>query len=250
MSKSFLGILGTILWLMSPALAQEPTNLKWEVISAGDLVMGDTYCVEEQGNSDWCSDEVPHKVQLDEFMILRSEVTNQSYYQCFKEGFCSPNELHDSRPRDFSGRDKPVVFVSWKQAQDFCNWVGGRLPTEAEWEKAAKRKELGGAVFGKKYNAGSPNRVESVNPNSKGLFDMLGNVYEWTQDWYGPYKTTEPQVNPKGSDSGTQKVIKGGAWNSPAHYLRVSDRVARDHDLRFSDLGFRCVKSNNRKGDS
>ena len=212
--------------------------------------MGDTYCVEEHANSDWCSDEVPHKVYLDEFMIMRNEVTNQNYEQCVQAGFCDINELHDSRPKDFSGRNQPVVFVSWNQAQAFCKWVGGRLPTEAEWENAAKRKELGGAVFGKKFNVGSPNKVESVHPNSKGLYDMLGNVYEWTQDWYGPYQTTELQINPKGLASGKQKVVKGGSWSSPTHFIRVSDRVARDYELRFSDLGFRCVKSNNKKGNS
>ncbi len=250
MLKKLIGIFGIVSCMTISVGAQESPNLDWQFISGGDLIMGDSYCIEEQGNSDWCSDETPHKVQLDGFMILRTEVTNQLYYRCFKEGFCEPNELHDSRPRDFSGRDQPVVFVSWKQANNFCLWAGGRLPTEAEWEKAAKRDNLGGAVYGKQYNLGAPNRVESVKPNSKGLFDMLGNVYEWTQDWYGPYETNEVQINPKGPETGERKVIKGGAWNSPAHYLRVADRVARNPEFRYSDLGFRCVKSNNGKEDS
>jgi formylglycine-generating enzyme required for sulfatase activity len=245
-----IGILSVVLCLVSPVIGQESPNFDWENIPGGELAMGDSYCTDEQGNSDWCSDEAPHKVSLDGFLILRSEVTNQLYYRCFKAGFCEPNELHDLRPRDFSKKNQPVVFVSWKQADSFCKWAGGRLPTEAQWEKAANRENLGGAVFGKKYDVGAPNRVESVKPNSKGLYDMLGNVYEWTQDWYGPYETTKPQLNPKGPGAGKQKVVKGGAWNSPAHYIRVSDRVARNPEYRYSDLGFRCVKLNNRKEDS
>ena len=250
MLKKIIGIVSYILYLSSIVIAQELPNLDWQFVSGGELAMGDSYCMEEQGNSDWCSDELPHKVRLDGFMILRTEVTNQLYYKCFKDGYCEPNELHDSRPKDFSEKDQPVVFVSWKQAHDFCEWVGGRLPTEAEWEKAAKRKNLGGAVFGKKYNLGAPNRVESVKPNSIGLFDMLGNVYEWTQDWYGPYKNTGIQYNPKGPSNGKLKVIKGGAWNSSTHYLRVSDRVSRNPNFRYSDLGFRCTKTYRGKEDS
>jgi formylglycine-generating enzyme required for sulfatase activity len=244
---------GLVLIFMSfvvSVFAEEIPSLDWQIIPAGESELGASFCLEEQGNTDWCSDEVPHRVRLDEFMILRSEVTNQLYYKCFKAGVCEPNELHETRPRDFSGKNQPVVFVTWSQAQDFCDWTGGRLPTESEWERAAKKRELGGAIFGRKYNIGAPNVVESVHPNSLGVYDLLGNVYEWTQDWYGPFVTNEIQVNPKGPQEGNQKVIKGGAWNSPAHYIRVADRVARDPKLSFSDLGFRCVKSNNRKDDS
>ncbi|MFQ5444183.1 MAG: formylglycine-generating enzyme family protein, partial [Nitrospinales bacterium] len=74
-----------------------------------------------------------------------------------------------------------------------------------------------------------------------GLYDMLGNVYEWTLDWYGPYETVTLQANPKGPPEGKEKVVRGGSWNSPPHFLRPSDRVGKWPDFRFSDVGFRCV---------
>ena len=79
--------------------------------------------------------------------------------------------------------------------------------------------------------------------NSNGPYDMMGNVYEWTLDWYGPYATDDVQVNPKGSAAGKDKVVRGGSWNSPNHYLRASDRVSKSPEFRYSDVGFRCAAS-------
>lgn len=216
----------------------------WVKIQGDAFEMGGHYCRDNQGNTDWCSDEVVHSVRLNSFAIHMYEVTNHDYYDCFRAGKCSPNELHDTRPRDFSGRNQPVVFVSWKQAVDYCLWIGGRLPSEAEWEFAAKTRRLGGAHFGQKYNIGSSQSVGMLQPNSNGLHDMLGNVYEWVQDWYEPYEVESTQNNPKGPETGKDKVVRGGAWNSPSVYLRASDRVARSPELRYSDVGFRCVKTN------
>jgi len=208
---------------------------------AGEFIMGDTYCADEQSNSDWCNDEIPHKVKLDSFLIDKYEVSNSEYGKCFEDGVCGPNELHESRPQDFNQPRQPVVFVTWEDAQTYCQWKGGRLPTEAEWERAAQGKDFGGAHFGKKYDQGAPRNVGELSPNFNGIFDMMGNVYEWTLDWYGPVDASGVQGNPRGPDAGKDKVIRGGAWNSPAHYLRVSDRVARSPELRYSDVGFRCV---------
>lgn len=217
-------------------------------VDAGEFVMGDSYCAEELGNADWCSDEVPHKVQLDEYLIDKHEVTNAEYSKCFAAGKCGPHPLHEDRPQEFNGSNQPVVFITWEDANSYCKWKGGRLPTEAEWERAAQGKELGGAHFGKKYKQGAPRDVGGLAPNSQGLYDMLGNVNEWTQDWQGSYETTDVAVNPKGPALGKDKVVRGGSWNSPSHYLRVSDRVARSPELRYSDVGFRCVYSSPVKG--
>ncbi len=217
-------------------------------VEAGEFVMGDAYCAEEQGNADWCNDEVPHKVQLDAYRIDKHEVTNAGYRKCFAAGVCGPHPLHEDRPQEFEGPKQPVVFVTWDDANTYCQWTGGRLPTEAEWERAAQEEELGGAHFGKKYKQGSPRDVGGLEPNSLGLYDMLGNVNEWTQDWHGPFVTTGVVVNPQGPASGKDKVVRGGSWNSPSHYLRVSDRVARSPELRYSDVGFRCVSSSTGKG--
>lgn len=217
-------------------------------IAAGEFVMGDTFCEEEQGNSDWCSDEVPHKVRLDSFVIDKTEVTNADYRKCFEAGKCGPHALHEDRPQEFDQPRQSVVFVTWEDANNYCKWKGGRLPFEAEWERAAQGKDLGGAHFGKPYNQGAPRDVGGFPPNSRGLYDMMGNVNEWTQDWYGPFETAGLSVNPKGPASGKDKVARGGSWNSPSHYLRVSDRVVRSPELRYSDVGFRCVFAPSRKG--
>ncbi len=213
------------------------------IFQEGEFSMGDSFCSEEQGNSDWCADEAPHTVRNKAFSIDKYEVTNGEYLECFAEGICDPAELHETRPKDFSGMNQPVVFVSWMNAQSFCKWRGGDLPTEAQWEHAAEGSHPGGAHFQQKYQSGSPVDVGGQRPNSNGIYDMMGNVYEWTRDWYGPYPVKDIALNPKGPSEGKDKVVRGGAWHSPSHYLRVADRVARTPEYKYSDVGFRCVYS-------
>ncbi len=234
--RLLLVILGAF-WCAA-ASAEPPKRV---TIPAGEFQMGDVYCAEEQGNADWCSDETPHAVKLGAYAIDVYEVTNADYRKCFQAGVCDPVPLHEERPKDFNKSKQPVVFVTWKDAMDYCRWQGGRLPTEAEWERAAGGDDLGGAHFGQKYNQGMPHPVGGRNPNSNGVYDMMGNVYEWTLDWYAPLDTSGVQENPAGPETGKEKVVRGGSWTSPNHYLRVSDRVAKTPDLRYSDVGFRCV---------
>ncbi len=212
------------------------------LVEGGEFEMGSHYCEEEQNNSDWCNDEPLHKVQVDSFWIDKYEVTNGQYRECFLAGVCEPAVLHEDRPEDFNQKNQPVVFTTWKEAITYCNWRGGRLPTEAEWEYAAKVENPGGAHWNQPYGIGSPVSVGSFKANSRGLFDMMGNVYEWTMDWYGLYKVAETQKNPLGPANGKNKVVRGGSWDSLSHFLRTSDRVAKDPDLRYSGVGFRCVK--------
>ena len=213
------------------------------IIPTGNFVMGGDYCVEEQGNADWCRDEVSHNVRLERYRIDKYQVTNREYKQCVEAGICQPNDIHEFRPKDFNKPMQPVVFVSHHDASTYCRWKGGRLPTEAEWERAAEADQLGGAYFGQSYKQGSPRGVGELSPNSNGLYDMMGNVSEWTRDWYGPYDLKSVHVNPQGPPEGKEKVVRGGSWNSPAHFLRTSDRVARSPERRFSDVGFRCAGS-------
>ena len=240
-------ILPTVSCILSLVLIQtvwaNSLESKQVQIGTAEFVMGDPYCREEQSNSDFCADEIPHKVQLDGFLIDTHEVTNAEYTRCFIDGVCGPNELHEDRPKDLNRSNQPVVFVTWQDAETYCTWAKGRLPTEAEWERAARADHLGGAHFGKKYDQGSPREVGSLPPNSHGIYDMMGNVYEWNQDWYGPYEKVDIQKNPKGPEQGKDKVVRGGAWNSPNYFLRSSDRVVRSPELRYSDVGFRCARS-------
>jgi formylglycine-generating enzyme required for sulfatase activity len=199
------------------------------LIPGGEYSLGSYFCEEEQSNADWCNDELPRKVQLAAFEIDKYEVTNADYRECFIAGVCEPAVMHEDRPEDFNKSRQPAVFLSWADAQTYCTWRGGKLPTEQQWEVAAQGQRLGGAHFRQPYKTGSPENVGNFEPNSNGLYDMMGNVYEWTLDWYG-----------KGTEK--DKVVRGGSWNSPGHYLRTSDRVKKDPELRYGDVGFRCVK--------
>jgi len=249
MKNKFSAVIFIILLLGCGQLVfAEPQAGRQVQIEAGEFMMGDTYCADEQNNSDWCSDEVPHKVNLGSYLIDTHEVTNSDYEKCFSAGECGPNALHEDRPQEFNRPGQPVVFVTWEDARAYCQWKGGRLPSEAEWERAARGDNPGGAHFGKSYKQGAPLKVGGLAPNSSGLYDMMGNVNEWTQDWYGPFTAEGVTVNPKGPISGKDKVVRGGSWNSPSHYLRASDRVFRSPKLRYSDVGFRCVTPLPEKG--
>ena len=201
------------------------------LIPGGKYNLGSYYCEEEQGNADWCSDEVSHKVELGQFWIDKYEVSNADYRECFIAGVCEPAVLHEDRPQDFNKPHQPVVFVSWEDAQTYCSWRGGKLPTEWQWEAAAQGERLGGAYFRQPYDKGFPEDTGKFTANSNGLYDMMGNAYEWTLDWYESTGGT-----------GKNKGVRGGSWNSAGHFLRISDRVKKDPELRYSDVGFRCIK--------
>ena len=201
------------------------------LIPGGKYNLGSYYCEEEQGNADWCSDEIPHKVELGQFWVDKYEVSNADYRECFIAGVCEPAVLHEDRPQDFNKPHQPVVFVNWEDAQTYCSWRGGKLPTEWQWEAAAQGERLGGAYFRQPYDKGFPEDTGKFTANSNGLYDMMGNAYEWTLDWYESTGGT-----------GKNKVVRGGSWNSAGHFLRISDRVKKDPELRYSDVGFRCIK--------
>jgi len=158
--------------------------------------------------------------------------------------------------------DHPVTLVTWYGAMAFCGWLGGRLPTEAEWEYAARaggksiRYPWGNegpyhdGRYWMNYDPGQDDAdgywttspVGSFPPNSLGLYDMAGNVWEWCLDWYGgDVYLGSPRKDPSGPFSGLARVIKGGSWSFPAWYGRTSCRQMLDPIARFNDLGFRVV---------
>jgi formylglycine-generating enzyme required for sulfatase activity len=181
-----------------------------------------------------------------------------------RAGACQPPALATShrRPHYFEDPafdDYPVIFVSWHQAAEFCRFAGGRLPTEAEWEKTARgpapdRREypwgneepdcrlanLGGA----KACVNDTDRV-GMRPSGAspyGALDMAGNVWEWVADWYAAdYYRASPARDPKGPSSGNLKVMRGGCWESGAASLRVSCRKAELPQAWADNVGFRCA---------
>ena len=226
-----------IFMVCSPPVTFAEPDAAQVLIPAGEYSLGSLYCEEEQGNADWCKDETPRKIKLDAFWIDKYEVSNANYRECFIAGVCEPSVLHDDRPQDFNKPRQPAVFVSWGDARTYCTWLGGDLPTEAQWEVAAEGKQLGGAHFGQPYGNGAPENIGKFEANSHGLYDMMGNVSEWTR-----YSSDDDS----GASAGKSKVVRGGSWSSASHFLRTSDRVAKDPELRYSDVGFRCVRSTRR----
>lgn len=230
-------------------------------VPAGEFLMGSE-------DDDAENDESPeHTVYLDAYWIYQTEVTNAQYRQCVDEGECDvPSVVDQFNNPDFD--DHPVVYVSWFDADTYCQWVGGRLPTEAEWEKAARgtdgRKFPWGdtGVTGEKANYCDVNceyewldtsqddgykRTAPVGsyPNGAspyGALDMAGNVMEWVGDWYdGDYYGQSPSTNPQGPDSGEYRMLRGGSWFSNEWLLRASNRYGFVPGSGAS--GFRCFRS-------
>jgi formylglycine-generating enzyme required for sulfatase activity len=198
-------------------------------------------------------DEKPaHPVTISKgFWIGRSEVTVFAYKR-FAEttGRSMPEEpirFFGSRNKFWAEEWQPMVNVTWEEADAFCRWAGGRLPTEAEWEYAA-RAGAGGPHPGKLdeiawYSRENPHHVEDKQANPWGLYDMLGNAREWVSDWYDPdYYQRSPARDPRGPASGQGQVTRGGSWDLPAAAARVSTRLMQESGTRKYDLGFRCVR--------
>lgn len=244
----------TISWFDTSTLIHVPE---------GEFVMG----ADEPKGQDF---NPAHLVALDGFWIYSTKVTNEMYNLCVSVGQCTPPASDStepastlsgssifvsvSDPNDPAIKDFPVTNVTWDQANTYCQWVGGRLPTEAEWEKTAR----GSASQIYPWGDASPS-CDLLNFGECGGFlsgvldhpdgmseykalDMAGNAYEWVSDWYqADYYTQSPPANPTGPETGTMRSIRGSSFETNSESLQTFQRTALSPRQSRIDLGFRCV---------
>jgi len=240
-------------------------------VPSGDFMMG------SNPNDDpyfWGAEAPAHSVYLDDYWVYATEVTNRMYANCVESGGCNlPKQTDSSTRSNYYGNpsfaDYPVIHVTWYQARDYCKWAGGRLPTEAEWEKAARGDDRRLFPWGNqtpgsnnanicdKYCSNTAHRATTVDDgyadtspvmsylagkSPYGIYDMAGNVWEWIADWHQVgYYASSPYENPTGPTGGDRKGMRGGSWFNGVDGVRTVVRSSRKPNDHLYSIGFRCV---------
>jgi serine/threonine-protein kinase len=246
-------LLGIILACSTAKPYQPPSALPGMVlISGGTFIMGCT-----AGDLDCEKDELPsHMVTLKSYYMDESAVVLEAYKKCIDAEHCPPslNYAEDTKNWQYEHEDYPMTDVNWSEARNYCEWVGKRLPSEAEWEYAAraghnKWKYLwGNEVNGSEARyMGLPDGPISVTrhqANAYGLRGMIGNVQEWVEDcWHESYKGAPMDGTAWITNSCSTRVKRGSDFDNIAEFMRVSFRFEEKPDTRNLFLGFRCAKS-------
>jgi formylglycine-generating enzyme required for sulfatase activity len=227
-----------------PSIVPDSSDSPMVLIPEGLFTMG-------SDNGD--ADEKPvHEVYLNDFYIDRYEVTNALYKVCVTAGACDvPQNTGNYDNSQYA--DHPVVYVDWNMAKSYCEWRGAQLPTEAQWEKAARGTDGRTYPWGEDIACDKTNYLGCVGDTKPfgsyengqspyGISDMAGNVWEWVADWYSVrYDENSPAENPLGPDSGQYRVLRGGAWNQDAYLLRTSARLGSAPTDVYLSFGFRCA---------
>ncbi len=223
----------------------------------------------------WFTVEEPiHTITLGDFYIDQYEVTNAMYQLCVDAGRCNePNSVSSSTRASYYGNslyeNYPVIHVSWHDAKAYCEWRNDRLPTEAEWEKAARGtaghlypgsngfdgrlvnfcdrncgEDWSNTDYDDGYSDTAPVGSYPVGVSSYGVHDMAGNVWEWVVDWYEEnYYANSNSANPQGPTSGDDRLMRGGSWYANGFLLRTTNRFWTDPTDSFDTVGIRCARS-------
>jgi len=224
---------------------QEGSSRGMVLVSAGTFTMGSPSGVGK-------TDEQPaHQVYVDSFYIDKHPVTFDQY-----DRFCEATQRAKPDDSGWGRGRRPVINVNWNDANAYAQWAGKRLPTEAEYEKAARGGTNTLFFWGDdpsqtsdfawtSGNSGQMSHpVEGKKSNPCGLYDISGNVWEWCADWYGEkYYAVSPAKNPQGPEKGKMHALRGGSWYGPVENARPAIRNGVDRDYRKNLYGFRCVRT-------
>jgi len=233
-----------------PASATSKDGMPLMLVPAGEFLMG---------SEPYLDEEPVHKVFLSAFWIDQTEVTNGAYALCVEEEACQlPSRAISYTRKSYFGntfyKTYPVIYVDWFEADSYCKWAGRRLPTEAEWEKAARGTDQRIYPWGDhlpdtdllNYNLDFGDTSVAMNflssPSPYGVLNMAGNVSEWVADWYDSrYYSQSPARDPSGPATGKYRVVRGGSWSDNRNLVRSALRLYYEPDASFFNLGFRCV---------
>jgi serine/threonine-protein kinase len=226
-------------------------------VPAGDFLMGSS----DADGMAYANEKPQHTVTLAAFWMDQTFVTNGKYARCVQAKACNTprsfsSNLHDHYYGYAQYDDFPVINVTWNDAQAYCQWAGRRLPTEAEWEKAARGTDgrlypwgndpptTDLADFGGKYwdvvKTGS--YLDDASPY--GVLDMAGNAWQWVADWYAPdYYLHSPAANPSGPEAGQNRVLRGGSYHYSETGIRSAYRFSKVPTYFDSETSFRCAQS-------
>jgi formylglycine-generating enzyme required for sulfatase activity len=238
------------------------SGISMRLISAGEFAMG-------SDNNNVPYEQPVHHVYLDAYYIDKYEITNAMYNVCVGKGICREPVYHWF-DNDLRYSQNPVVYITWIMAKTYCEWRGARLPTEAEWEKAARGKDEFIYPWGNDFDALLSNFCDTncsnyvdrskndgygktspvgTYPNGAspyGVFDMAGNAYEWVADWFDTnYYANSPSSNPLGPSNGQFRVLRGGSFGSSDIYVRTTSRWSAKENAVNEYWGFRCAKDAN-----
>jgi len=228
----------------------EKDGMKLFYVPAGEFSMGS-----ENGED---NEKPVRAVFLDSFWIDQTEITTGMYARCVNDGKCAlPGSKASLTRPNYYGEDKynnyPVIFVDWNMAKIYCDWAGRRLPTEAEWEKAARGTEAFVYPWGNAMPDKNLLNYKDVNGDTTevgmypkgaspyGALDMAGNVWEWVNDWFASdYYRNSPVSNPPGPSAGRTHALRGGSWNLNDDFVRSTYRGTHPSEPNLG-IGFRCA---------